>query len=169
MEVASTVRGLGRFLTEQQLLRLERERPPAHADRQLQSFGAYLREVRGVSSTTVLGHSRRIRAFLQFLKIEEQPSAVRRVSPEQSDAYLCQAAKTNNRFSIQQLVGSLRALLRWQHAQGLLRHPLHQQIDTPRTYRLEQLPRAWPWEQVLALLRSIDGSTPGGLRAFTLL
>lgn len=167
--VACAARVLGRFLTEQQLLRLEREQPLSHADRQLQSFGAYLREVRGVSPSTVLGHSRRIRAFLQFLKIEKQPSAVRRVSPDQIDAFLCQAAKANNRFSMQQIVGSLRTFLRWQHAQGLLRHPLHQRIDTPRTYRLEQLPRAWPWKQVLALLRSIDGSTPGGLRDFTLL
>src|SRR4051812_25176342 len=43
IEDASTVRVLGRFLAEQQLLRLERERP-SHADCQLQSFGAYLRE-----------------------------------------------------------------------------------------------------------------------------
>jgi integrase/recombinase XerD len=42
-------------------------------------------------------------------------------------------------------------------------------IDTPRTYRLEQLPRALPWKQVVALLRSIDQTTPGGLRDFTLL
>lgn len=169
IEVASAARVLGRFLTEQQLLRLEHVRPPSHAERQLQSFGAYLREVRGLTPSTVLGHCRRIGAFLQFLKIDERPSAVRQVSPDQIDAFLCQAAKTNNRFSMQQIVASLRAFLRWQHAQGLLRHPLHQQIDTPRTYRLERLPRAWPWEQVLALLRSIDSSTPGGLRDFTLL
>ena len=70
---------------------------------------------------------------------------------------------------MQQIVGSLRTFLRQLHAQGLLRDPLHQQVDTPRTYRLEQLPRAWPWEQVIALLRSIDCSTPVGLRDFTLL
>jgi integrase/recombinase XerD len=39
----------------------------------------------------------------------------------------------------------------------------------PRTYRLKQLPRAWPWEQVLALLRFIDCSTPHDLGDFTIL
>src|ERR1700722_17375556 len=39
IEVACAARVLGRFLTEQQLLRLERERPLSHAARQLQSFG----------------------------------------------------------------------------------------------------------------------------------
>jgi integrase len=50
-----------------------------------------------------------------------------------------------------------------------LKQPLHQQIDTPRTYRLEQLPRALPWSQVVALLRSIDRSQPDGIRDFTML
>jgi len=50
-----------------------------------------------------------------------------------------------------------------------LAEPLHQRIDTPRVYRLEQLPRALPWEQVVALLRSINRSTPAGIRDFTLL
>ena len=56
-----------------------------------------------------------------------------------------------------------------QHAEGILPEPLHEQIDTPRTYRLEQLPRALPWEQISELVRSIDLSAPGGLRDFTLL
>jgi integrase len=46
---------------------------------------------------------------------------------------------------------------------------LHLQIDTPRVYRSERLPRALAWTQVQALLRSIDRSEPFGLRDFTLL
>ena len=167
IEVASASRVLGLFLDQRQLLRREPDKPLSHTERLLHSFSTYLRETRGLAPLTVLGHCRRIRAFLEFLKIEEQPSAVRGINLDQIDAFLCQAAKTNNRFSMQQIVGSLRAFLRQLHAQGLLHDSLYQQIDTPRIYRLEQLPRAWPWEQVLALLRSIDCSTPGGLRDFT--
>jgi len=169
IEVAGASRVLARFLGERQLLRAERAKPPSHSERELQSFTTYLREVRGLSCMTALGHCRRVRAFLHFLKIDERPSALRNVSSNQIDAFLCHTAKTNNRFSMQQTVSSLRTFLRHRYAQGLLRKPLHQQIDTPRTYRLEQLPRAWSWEQVLALLHSIDGSTPGGLRDFTML
>ena len=71
--------------------------------------------------------------------------------------------------SLKNIVGSLRAFLRLQHAEGILQEPLHERIDTPRTYRLEQLPRTLPWEQIVTLLRSIDRSAPGGLRDFTLL
>jgi integrase/recombinase XerD len=167
--VAGVARILGRFLAERQRLRLEPAKPLSRAERELQSFAAYLREVRGLSSSTVLGHCRRIRPFLQFLKFDERPAALGRVGPTQIDAFLCQAAKTNNRFSMQHVVASLRTFLRRLHAEGVLRHPLHRQIDTPRTYRLEQLPRAWPWDQVMALLRSVDRSNQTGLRDFTLL
>ena len=168
-EVTGAAHVLGRFLAERKRLRPEPAKPPSPAERQLQSLATYLREVRGLSPSTVLGHCRRVRAFLQFLRLDERPSALGRISPAQIDAFLCQSAQTNNRFSMQQVVGSLRTFLRRLHAEGLLRDPLHQQIDTPRTYRLEQLPRAWPWDQVQALLRSVDRSNPGGLRDFTLL
>ena len=42
-------------------------------------------------------------------------------------------------------------------------------MDTPRLYRLEQLPRALPWETVQALLASIDQRTPIGSRDYTML
>ena len=168
-EVGGTAHVLGRFLAERQRLRPEPTEPPSCTERQIESLTTYLREVRGLSPMTVLGHCRRVRAFLQFLRLDEQPSALGGISLAQIDAFLCQAALTNNRFSMQQIVASLRTFLRRLHAEGQLRDPLHQQIDTARTYRLERLPRAWPWEQVLALLRSVDRSTPGGLRDFTLL
>jgi integrase len=169
IEVAVASRVLADFLGEQQLLRAEPDQRPSPADRALESFRADLHALRGLTPLTARAHCRRVRAFLQFLKLDERPSALRGVSLEQIDTFLGQSAQTNNRFSLQQIVASLRTFLRHRHARGLLRDPLHQQIDTPRTCRLEQLPRAWPWEQVLALLRSIDCSTPGGLRDFTLL
>ena len=169
IEVAGVARVLDRFLVDRHLLRPEAEKPSTRTERQLLSLAIYLRQVRGLSPQTILGHCRRVRPFLQFLRLNERPFALRHVGPGQIDAYLCRAAKTNNRFSMQQVVASLRSFLRRLHAEGVLRDPLHQQIDTPRTYRLEQLPRSWPWDQVTALLRSVDCSSPGGLRDFTLL
>ncbi|MBM4090021.1 MAG: hypothetical protein FJ276_11475, partial [Planctomycetes bacterium] len=167
--VAGASRVLGRFLAEHRLLCAERPAPLSRSEREIQIFSSYLREMRGLAAKTVTEHQRQIRLFLQFLKLDERPSAIQKLTPGQIEAFLRQAAKTNNRFSLQHIVGSLRAFLRLQHAQGSLREPLHQRIDTPRTYRLEQLPRALPWEHVTALLRSIDRSAPGGLRDFTLL
>jgi integrase/recombinase XerD len=168
-DVAAAARLAGRFFAELQLLRMERPEPPSRAEQQIRLFSVYLREVRGLAPQTLLGHERRLRAFLHFLNLDERPSAIRTLNLGQIEAFLRQAARTNNRFSLQHIVASVRAFLRQQHAQGRLRQPLHQRLDTPRTYRLEQLPCALPWEQVNALLRSIDQTTPGGLRDFTLL
>ena len=52
---------------------------------------------------------------------------------------------------------------------GRVPHGLDRQIDTPRLYRLEQLPRALPWDTVKALLRSIDTTSAIGLRDFAML
>ncbi len=59
--------------------------------------------------------------------------------------------------------------LKERHAQGALVRPLHLQIDTPRVYRGERLPRALPWAQVQTFIQSIDCSEPFGRRDFTLL
>ena len=123
IEVACVSRVLGLFLAEQQLLRAEHGKPLSHAERQIKSFSTYLRDVRGLTATTISGHCRRIGAFLRFLKVEEQPLAIRQLSHGQIDAFLCQAAKASNRISMQQIVASLRILLRELHAEGLLPRP----------------------------------------------
>jgi integrase/recombinase XerD len=45
-----------------------------------------------------------------------------------------------------------------------VRTGLDRQIDTPRLYRLEQLPRSLPWDTIKALLKSIDQGSAMGLR-----
>ena len=169
VDVTTASRAFARFLAEYRLISVERPEPPSRSERQLQLFGAYLHEVRGLAPASVIGQQVRLRPFLQFLKLDQRPFAIHRLKPDQIEAFLRQSSKTNNRFSLQHIVSSLRAFLRHQHAQGVLREPLYQRIDTARTYRLEQLPRALPWEQVTALLRSIDRSAPGALRDFTVL
>lgn len=166
---AAAARAVTRFLREHSLIRVERPKAPTRSERQIHVFSEYLRDVRGLSPTTIIEHQRRVRLFLQFLQCDERPAAIRNLSLKQVETFLIQSAKRNNRFSLQHVVGTLRAFLRHQHAQGFLEKPLHDRIDRPRTYRLEQLPRAVSWERIIALLRSIDRSTPRGLRDYTLL
>jgi site-specific recombinase XerD len=168
-DVAAATRTLGRFFRERHLISEGRPAPLPASERELEAHVTYLREMRGLAAATVLGHQRRLRFFLRFLKFDQHPTVISSLRMDQIDAFLRQSAKTNNRFSLQHVVASLRSFLRHQHAQGILKQPLHQQIDTPRTYRLEQLPRALPWAQVVALLRSIDRSQPDGVRDFTML
>lgn len=132
-------------------------------------FATYLRETRGLAPATIRNHRQVLRAFLRFLQFDRSSSPLRQLQAPDIEAFLCQVARTNNRLSLQHVVATVRAFLQRRHAQGLLSRPLHLQIDRPRVYRGELLPRAIPWPQVQALLRSIDPSEPSGRRDFTLL
>jgi integrase len=157
------------FLQERDLIREAEPDPPSRSEHKLIAFGAYLREIRGLAISSIRGHQRRLHPFLRFLRFDKQPRNLARLRHEQIEQFLRQAARRNNRFSLQQIVSSLRALLRFEYAQGRLSNALHEQIDTPRVYRQERLPRAWPWDQVQALLRSIKTSDAQGWRDRTLL
>ena len=157
------------FLVERELIKVEQPPKPSRLETELTTFGRYLREIRGLCDRTVDGRQRRLRPFLKFIGFDRRPSAIRTLKMESIEGFLCQAAKTNCRASLCHVVAALRSFLARQLAQGVLRTPLHQQIPTPRLYRLEQLPRSWPWEQVSTFLKSIDRSSPTGLRDYTVL
>lgn len=99
VDVASVSRALGRFLAEHELIPAERPKAPSPTERQIQLFGSYLNEMRGLAPSTVIGHQRRIRLFLKFLNLDECPSAIRNLKLDHIESFLRYSAKTNNRFS----------------------------------------------------------------------
>ena len=143
--------------------------PPTASKSECVSFGQYLRDERGLSAATILMHTRRVGRFLKFLRYDQDRSCLGRLKFSRIDAFLHQAARTNHRLSMQAVVATVRAFLRRKHAQGIISRPLHLQIDTPKAYQLERLPKALPWPQVQVLLGSIDRSGKLGLRDFSLL
>ncbi len=163
------VRALKRFLTEQRLVPEGEQPPPCPVEVEIDRFGAYLRETRGIAETTIKGHSGYLRAFLRYIRFNGKSAVLKRLGSRQIQAFLRVSARTNNRFSMQHIVATLRAYLQERHAHGVIPRSLHLQIDTPRVYRGERLPRALPWTQVQTLLQSIDRSDPFGRRDFTIL
>ena len=132
-------------------------------------FGDYLRRMRGFVELTVLMHIGRVRAFLDFLGCDGNPSVCARISIKDVDAFIQEKAKVNNRFTLQHVVATLRAYLRFLYSKGVLAKPLHEQIEAPRIYHLEKLPLTISPEQVRALLQSINRDTSAGRRDFTIL
>ena len=158
-----------RFFCERGIFAERETPPPSPTELQLDHFAKYLCDVRGLVPGTIAAHMSRLRCFLQFLNFDQNPGCLRQLQIDQIEAFLQSCARTNNRFSMQHVVATIRAFLQRQHALGVLPQTLHLQIDTPRVYRLERLPRAISWNQVEALLCSIDRSEPHGMRDFTLL
>lgn len=60
------------------------------------------------------------------------------------------------RVGLQKPIAILRNFLRFLATSGVIAPGLDRQIDRPRIYRQEQLPRALSWTTVQQLLRSID-------------
>ena len=114
-------------------------------------------------------HLRCSRDFLLFIGYPRSASAISQLTLPQIESFVRRQAKTCNRYSLKNVIGHLRGLLRFQHTEGKLPRPLHSAIDTPQIYRLEKLPQALAWPQLQALLRSIDRREPHGLRDYTIL
>ena len=83
----------------------------------------------------------------------------RRMSHNRANA--CAARASN-------MIAAVRGLLRFLSTDGRVPTGLDRQIDTPRLYRLEQLPRALPWDTVTTLLKSIDQKSAMGLRDYAM-
>lgn len=165
---SGVVRLLERFLRVQGTVPEGQAPVPSAVEVEIDDFAAYLCETRGLAQKTISGHRQQLRGFLQFLRFDRSPLQLQQLELRHIEAFLRQSARTNNRFSLQHIVATVRAFLRRRHAQGELARPLHLQIDTPRVYRGERLPKALPQDQVKALLQSIDQSDSLSRRDFTL-
>ena len=166
---AGTVRTLARYLNAVGTIATGViEEPPSisHAAAVSNEYAAFLGNVRGCSSSTISHHSSTTRCFLSHL--EASGVALCSVHPSDIEAYITQAGKRLCRASLQHEVGAVRGLLRFLATDGRVRTGLDRQIDTPRLYRLEQLPRALPWDTVTALLKTIDRKSSMGLRDYAM-
>jgi site-specific recombinase XerD len=129
-------------------------------------YANHLREVRGFADSTISSHRYTAQCFLDHLTARRV--SVGSIQPKNVETYIKQAGKRLSRASLQHEIAALRGLLCFLATEGKTRPGLDRQIDTPRVYRLEQLPRALPWDTVRALLKSIDTASPLGLRDYAM-
>jgi integrase/recombinase XerD len=129
-------------------------------------YANFLCEVRGFAAFTIASHRRTAICFLQHL--EKEGITLKHIRSSNIESYIAKTGKRVNRGTLQHEIAALRGFLRFLAADGRVPVGLDCQIDTPRLYRLEQLPRALPWETVRTLLQSIDTSSPMGLRDYVI-
>ena len=163
---AGSVRALERYLVAKELIANSRQRtalPPTLA--LSEQYADHLRDVRGLAASTVSSHRRTAQCFLEHLK--ENGTVVGRLGATDIESYIAKTGKQVGRGTLQHEIAALRGFLRFLTTVGRM-PAVNYPIDTPRLYRLEQLPRALPWETVRALLRSMETPSPMGLRDYAM-
>ena len=166
-ERAGTVRSLERYLLAQGLITNDRQATtPPSVSILSEEYANHLREVCGFAPFTISSHRRTAECFLRHL--EEEGAKLPCIQLSNIESYIAKAGKRLSRATLQHDIGALRGFLRFLTTNGRVPTGLDRQIDTPRLYRLEQLPRALPWETVRTLLQSIDTVSAMGLRDYAM-
>ena len=161
---AGTVHVMERFLIERGLLKPSPRQVFSPTEIQLQQYAEYLRDVRGVSLSTIHNHLYTAARFLAHVGFDHEPHLLSGIDAGDLEEFIRKVSKGLTRGTIQHIVAALRGFLRFLATSGQVKPGLDSQIDTPRLYREEQLPRALPWETVQAFLQSIPRNHPMGQR-----
>jgi site-specific recombinase XerD len=136
---------------------------------ELTGYQQYLIALRGLASGTIADHLTTVSEFLHFVAAKRPAMSLGQLTPRELEEFVQQIAVKVSRATLQHIVAHLRSFVRWLAAHGGAPNGLDSQIDTPRVYRQEQLPRALRWETVRALLDSIDRTTAIGRRDYAML
>ena len=164
--LAASVRLLERYFESETSMRPAQ--PLNRTQQRVAAYGTYLDQVRGLAPSTVAAHCSTAAALLAHMDYESSSERLRALSGLDLEAFIRPAGARLNRASLQGMVAHVRSFLRFLASSGETAIGLDRQIDTPRVYREEQLPKALPWETVQAFLHAIDLTTPAGIRDYAI-
>src|SRR5713226_2235287 len=145
-DVAALVRQLDRYFTSE--LSVYPVPAPSRIAQRVTAYTTYLQRVRGFAPSTCTYHRRTVTEFLAHVGYEKAPGQLAKLTGRDLETFLCAVGPRHTRASLQHVVSHLRGFLRCARAAGDIPAGLDVQIDTPRVYRGEQLPRALPWDTV---------------------
>ena len=165
---AGSVCVLARFLIERGFVQPFAAHAPSHADIHVNAFMNHLRDAHGYAPRTIRRQGCIAGEFLKRLKYEDTPHRLVSLSIEDIEGFVRQLSKRMGRAGLQNSISMIRNFLRFLAADGVIAPGLDRQIDTPRVYRQEKLPRALPWTTVQKILRSIDRKTAIGKRDYAM-
>jgi integrase/recombinase XerD len=166
--LAAVVQALERYLEERALLSHPPSTSPRPRDQQLADYQTFLEDVRGLAPSTVRAHLRTVARLLDQLRFDDSLPALEALTSYDIEVFLKHLGDQHSRASFQHDVAHVRGFLRFGVLTGALRPNTDWHVDTPRVFRLEKLPRAWPWEEVCTFLDTIDRTTAMGRRDYAI-
>jgi integrase/recombinase XerD len=126
-------------------------------------FESWRADARGLSAITIQCQSRYINQFLHWYGAQQ--SSLAEVRLEDIDAFLITYGRRGrSRLSVRNMAAALRAFFRYAGAKGWCRAAMAEAIQGPRVFTQTTLPAGPTWQEVQALLGTLDTDRPGDIR-----
>jgi site-specific recombinase XerD len=142
--------------------------PTTATERRVADYRQYLDRDRGLCAGTITMHAVTVTRFLHFLDYDVCRQRLHDLRSADVEAFVAKVGEDVGRSRMGQVTAVLRTFLRFLAAAGEGPVGLDAQVESPRIYRGERLPRALSWETVRTFLRSIDRTTPKGRRDYAM-
>jgi len=163
--LSALVHSLADFLEDRGMLAAT---APTPSERLADTYREHLGQVRGLATSTQAEYRRVALKLLDFLGFDHDQAVLTTLEGPQLDAFVRSLAKGCGLSKLQNRASFLRSFLRFLAGRGDIVAGLDQSFDGPRVPRRECLPRALPWETVLAFLAGISRDTAKGRRDYAM-
>ena len=130
----------------------------------LDRYDLHLKNVRGLAGITRKSHLKSARNFLNWLQEHHEGLPLNEICGTHILNYIMDAMNQPNRRAKKPLCSRLRVFLRYLHWEGITHTSLDRIVPKVTYRRLATIPRHLPWEQVKALIDSIDTNYPKNMR-----
>ena len=131
-------------------------------------FFDFLRRDRGLRETTLVQYRQYLQRLQDYLRRLDQP-LLPDLRPMVISALITESAKTLDKRSVQGMCSILKVFFRYLYGVGLMIRDLGKVIESPRRYRLSNLPRSIAWSEVEQMLQKVDRRNTVGKRDYAIL
>lgn len=135
---------------------------------QVPGFFEYLREERGLRSSSIHHYQHYLRRFERYLDQVECRDLGALALPVVT-GFVTTAAQEFGSRAMVCLASTLRVFLRYANREGVLQRDLSKLIEVPQHYRLADIPRSIGWDAVQKMLDQVERRTVVGRRDYAML
>ncbi len=131
-------------------------------------FFDFLRRDRGLRETTLVQYRHYLQRLQNYLRRVDRP-LLPDLPPAVISALIIESGENIDKRSVQSLCSILKVFFRYLYRVGLMTRNLSKVIESPRRYRLSNLPRSIGWSEVERMLLKIDRRSAVGKRDYAIL
>ena len=134
----------------------------------VRAYAQFLVRERGLSPATLTSYLPIVRQFLTE-RFNDTVVALEALCPQDAHRFVLRQARRGSRSRAQLTVTALRSFFRFLYQRGEITNDLASALPAVANWRLSQLPKSLPSEQIERLLDSCDQQTPIGRRDYAIL